>query len=309
MPKEVFGANYPFLPRTQVLTDAEIVRLARLFIRAGAAKLRITGGEPLLRDNLPELVQQLAALPGAEDLSVTTNGALLAEHAPSLAGAGLQRINVSLDALSDAVFGRMNGREFRVRPVLDGIDAALAAGLGVKINMVVQRSINDGEILPMARYFRDRGLTLRFIEYMDVGNCNGWRMDEVVPSREIVARIAVEHALEPLEPNYQGEVAARHRYAGTQTEIGLVSSVTEPFCRDCHRARLSADGRLFLCLFATTGTDFKRPLREGWDDAALFDLISRTWGARADRYSEERRRISSPAEKGTAKVEMSYIGG
>jgi len=309
MPKEVFGANYAFLPRREVLADAEIVRLARLFIRAGVVKLRITGGEPLLRENLSELVRQLAGLPGAEDLSVTTNGALLAEHAQSLANAGLQRINVSLDALSDAAFGRMNGREFRVQPVLEGIDAALAAGLGVKVNMVVQRSINDGEILPMARYFRDRGLTLRFIEYMDVGNCNGWRMDEVVPSREIVARIAAEHALEPLEPNYSGEVASRYRYAGTRAEIGLVSSVTKPFCTDCHRARLSADGRLFLCLFATTGTDFKRPLRDGSDDEVLFKLICRTWGTRTDRYSEVRGRIQAQAENSSAKIEMSYIGG
>lgn len=305
MPKEVFGADYAFLPRSEVLTDDELLRLTRAFARAGVTKLRITGGEPLMRDGLPAL---LAQLPRVHDLSLTTNGWLLAQLAPELARAGLHRVNVSLDALSDAVFGAMNGRGFGVARVLEGIDAALAAGLGVKINMVVQRGANDGEVLPMARHFRQRGLTLRFIEYMDVGNCNGWRMEHVVPAREIVRMIAAEHPLEPLEPNYRGEVAARYRYAGTTTEIGLISSVTEPFCRDCHRARLSADGKLYTCLFATAGTDLRARLRAGASDDELFRFIAQTWRARIDRYSDERSELLA-AGVHPKKIEMSYIGG
>jgi GTP 3',8-cyclase len=308
MPKEVFGADHAFLPRAAVLTDEELERLARAFVRAGVSKLRITGGEPLLRDDLPTLLGRLAAIPGVDDLSLTTNGWRLGELSGALAAAGLRRINVSLDALDDAVFGRMNGRDFGVARVLTGIEAACAAGLAVKINMVVQRGVNETEVLPMARYFRERGLTLRFIEYMDVGNCNGWRMDQVLPAKEIVRAISADHPLEPLGPNYRGEVAARYRYAGTETEIGLISSVTEPFCRDCHRARLSADGKLFTCLFATTGTDFRSPLRAGLDDEGLCQLVARVWGARRDRYSEERAELAAAAAP-TAKVEMSYIGG
>jgi cyclic pyranopterin phosphate synthase len=308
MPKELFGPDYAFLPQSAVLTDDEMVRLTRVFVRAGVRKLRITGGEPLLRPGLPALMERLAATAGAPDLSLTTNGWFLARLAPELARAGLRRVNVSLDALSDEVFGRLNGRGLGVARVMEGIEAALAAGLGVKINMVVQRGVNEGEILPMARHFRARGLTLRFIEYMDVGNSNGWRMEQVVPARDIVRAIAAEHPLEPLEPNYRGEVAARYRYAGTDVEIGLITSVTEPFCADCHRARLSADGKLFTCLFAAFGTDLKGPLRAGASDEELFALVVRIWRLRTDRYSEERAGHILAGEQ-RPKVEMSYIGG
>lgn len=308
MPREVFGPNHAFLPRAEMLSDDEIVRLARAFVRAGVQKIRITGGEPLLRENLSRLIEKIVAIPGAEDVSLTTNGWLLDRQAASLARAGLRRVNVSLDALSDEIFGRMNGRGFAVRQVLAGIEAALAAGFGVKVNMVVQRGMNEEEILPMSRYFRERGIPLRFIEYMDVGNCNGWNAEQVVPAREIVERIAADHPLEPLEPNYRGEVASRYRYVGTENEIGLISSVTEPFCRDCNRARLSADGKLFTCLFATVGTDFRKPLRDGLDNDALFEFVQRVWGTRADRYSEERAEQSANG-KHSGKIEMSYIGG
>lgn len=308
MPKEVFGPDHVFLPRAEMLSDGEIVRLARAFVRAGVQKIRITGGEPLLRENLPALIAEIVAIPGAADVSLTTNGWLLDRHAAALTQSGLQRVNVSLDALSDDVFGKMNGRGLGAQQVLAGIDAARSAGLGVKVNMVVQRGMNEAEILPMSRYFRERGLPLRFIEYMDVGNCNGWSAAQVVPAKEIVELISAEHPLEPLEPNYRGEVAARYRYVGTKTEIGLISSVTEPFCRDCNRARLSADGKLFTCLFATTGTDLRKPLRDGFDDEGLLDLVRRVWGIRADRYSEERAG-QEEAGKHPGKIEMSYIGG
>lgn len=308
MPKEVFGADHVFLPKAAVLTDDELVRLAEAFARAGVTKLRITGGEPLLREDLPALLGRLARISGVDDLSLTTNGWRLAEFARPLADAGLGRINVSLDALDDRVFGKMNGREFPVARVLAGIDAAQAAGMRVKINMVVQRGVNDLEVLPMARHFRARGLTLRFIEYMDVGASNGWRLDQVLPAQEIVRAIGAEHALEPLGPNYRGEVAARYRYAGTNTEIGIISSVTEPFCRDCHRARLSADGKLYTCLFATVGHDLKAPLRAGLDSAGLDQLIARIWGARRDRYSEERAARAAAGDQ-PPRIEMSYIGG
>ena len=308
MPKEVFGPDHAFLPEHAVLSDDELVRLARAFTRAGVSKFRITGGEPLMRPRLPGLLARLGALPDAADLSLTTNGWMLARLAPELAAAGLHRVNVSLDALDDAVFGRMNGRDFGVSRVLEGIDAALAAGLGVKINMVVQRGVNEDQVLPMARHFRARGITLRFIEYMDVGNSNGWRMEQVVPARDIIAMLHAEHPLEPIGPNYRGEVAARHRYVGTATEIGIISSVTEPFCSACHRARLSADGRLFTCLFAAQGTDLRAALRSGLDDEALFSLLCQVWRARVDRYSDERADRLARGEH-PDKVEMSYIGG
>lgn len=309
MPREVFGTDYAFLPRSEVLSDLELERLARVFVRAGVTKLRITGGEPLLREGLPALLGRFAQLPGPPDLSLTTNGWMLARLAPELARAGLRRVNVSLDALSDDVFGAMNGRGFGVERVLEGIEAAMAAGLGVKINMVVQRGVNEHEIVPLARHFRVRGVTVRFIEFMDVGNCNGWQMERVVPARQIVRMVAADHPLEPLEPNYRGEVAARYRYVGTATEIGIISSVTEPFCRHCHRARLSADGKLFTCLFAATGTDFRSPLREGADDEQIFALLCRTWRMRVDRYSDERAERMAAGEKPPPKIEMSYIGG
>lgn len=308
MPKEVFGPDHAFLPEHAVLSDDEIVRLARAFTRAGVTKLRITGGEPLVRARVPDLVARLAKLPGAADLSLTTNGWMLARLAPELAAAGLHRVNVSLDALDDAIFGRMNGRRFGAGRVLEGIEAAAGAGLGVKINMVVQRGVNESQVLPMARHFRDRGITLRFIEYMDVGNCNGWRMDQVVPALEIIAMIHAEHPLEPVDPNYHGEVAARYRYVGTKNEIGIISSVTEPFCSACHRARLSADGKLFTCLFANQGTDLRAAIRSGMDDEALHALVCRVWGARMDRYSDERAELLARGVH-PEKIEMSYIGG
>jgi len=306
MPAEVFGADYAFLPRKEMLTDDEIVRLAGLFVRAGVRKLRLTGGEPLLRSGLPELVNRLAALPGVEDLSLTTNGWLLSRLATDLAAAGLQRINVSLDSLNPDRFGRMNGRGHGPDRVLEGIDEAVSAGLLVKVNMVVQKGVNDDDVLPMARLFRERGLTLRFIEFMDVGNCNHWSLKQVLPALEIVERISADHPLEPLDPNYRGEVAARYRYQGTDQEIGLIASVTEPFCRDCHRARLSADGRLFTCLFANQGTDLRSPMRNGASDRELASLLAQTWQGRHDRYSEERFKDDAKARN---KIEMSYIGG
>lgn len=306
MPAEVFGPGHAFLPRKEMLTDDEIVRLAGLFVRAGVRKLRLTGGEPLLRVGLPGLVGRLAELPGAEDLSLTTNGWLLSKLAADLATAGLQRINVSLDSLNPDTFGRMNGRGHGPERVLKGIDDAVAAGLVVKVNMVVQKGVNDQDVVPMARVFRERGLTLRFIEFMDVGNCNHWSLKQVLPALEIVERISADHPLEPLDPNYRGEVASRYRYQDTDTEIGLIASVTEPFCRDCHRARLSADGRLFTCLFADHGTDFRAPLRSGATDQALADLLTKTWQGRHDRYSEER---FEEGAKARTKVEMSFIGG
>ncbi|MEZ5275007.1 MAG: GTP 3',8-cyclase MoaA [Opitutaceae bacterium] len=306
MPKEIFGPDYAFLPRREMLSNDELVRLVRLFIRGGVRKIRLTGGEPLLREGLVDLIAAIAALPGAEDLALTTNGWLLERMSRDLAAAGLQRINVSLDSLEPAIFGRMNGRGHGPARVLAGIDAAVASGLTVKVNMVVQKGINDGELIPMARAFRRRGLTLRFIEFMDVGNCNHWSLDQVVPALEIVERISADHPLEPMDPNYRGEVASRYRYQGTDTEIGLIASVTEPFCRDCHRARLSADGKLFTCLFATRGTDLKALIRGGATDEKLWDLLQTTWEGRHDRYSEERFEAGA---KLRGKVEMSYIGG
>jgi cyclic pyranopterin phosphate synthase len=306
MPSEIFGANYAFMPRKEMLTDDEVVRLTKLFLRAGVRKLRLTGGEPLLRTGLPALIARLSQLPGAEDLALTTNGWLLEPMSRNLARAGLHRINVSLDSLDPDTFGRMNGRAYGPDRVLAGIDACIAAGLEVKVNMVVQRGVNDQDIIPMARTFRDRGLTLRFIEFMDVGNCNHWSLKQVLPALEIVERISADHPLEPLDPNYRGEVASRYRYEGTDIEIGLIASVTEPFCRDCHRARLSADGKLFTCLFATEGTDLRGPIRGQATDDDLWELLNNTWHARHDRYSEERFEEGAKARK---KVEMSYIGG
>ncbi|RKX36023.1 MAG: GTP 3',8-cyclase MoaA [Verrucomicrobia bacterium] len=306
MPGEIFGADYAFMPRSEMLTDDEVVRLVKLFLRAGVRKLRLTGGEPLLRNGLPALIKRLSPLPGAEDLALTTNGWLLDRMSQNLADAGLQRINVSLDSLNPKIFGRMNGRAHGPDRVLAGIDAAVSAGLEVKVNMVVQKGVNDQDIIPMARTFRDRGLTLRFIEFMDVGNCNHWSLKQVLPALEIVERVSADHPLEPLDPNYRGEVASRYRYQGTDIEIGLIASVTEPFCRDCHRARLSADGKLFTCLFANEGTDLRGPIRDNATDDDLWALLSKTWQGRHDRYSEERFEQGAKARR---KVEMSYIGG
>jgi cyclic pyranopterin phosphate synthase len=310
MPKEVFDRNYRFLPHAELLTFEEITRLARLFIEHGVEKIRLTGGEPLLRKDLEKLIEMLAGLTTRAgrplDLTLTTNGSILARKAKSLAAAGLKRVTVSLDALDDAIFRRMNDVDFPVRDVLAGIDAAAAAGLApIKINMVVKRGVNDHQILPMARHFKGSGRILRFIEFMDVGSSNGWRMDDVVPSSEVIRRIDAELPLEAIDPNYPGEVAERWRYRDGSGEIGVISSVTHAFCRDCTRARLSTEGRLYLCLFAQRGYDLRALLRGGASDAQIATAIGQIWTQRADRYSE----LRSAATVALPKIEMSYIGG
>jgi cyclic pyranopterin phosphate synthase len=304
MPKEVFGRDYRFLERDKLLTFEEIARVARVFVSLGVRKVRLTGGEPLVRRDVEELVAQLAAIDGV-DLTLTTNGSLLAKKARALAQAGLRRVTVSLDSLDDEVFRAMNDADFPVSRVLEGIEAAAAAGLPVKVNMVVKRGVNDGSILELARYFKASGHTLRFIEFMDVGHTNGWRLDDVVPAHEIVETIARELPIEPVEPAYRGEVARRWRYTDGSGEIGVIASVTQPFCGDCTRARLSADGKLYTCLFGVRGHDLRALLRGGASDAQLTAELERVWGTRADRYSE----LRSEATVGLPKVEMSYIGG
>lgn len=305
MPKEVFGRDHPFLEREQLLTFEEIERLARLFQPLGVEKIRVTGGEPLLRRNLERLIARLASIPDL-DLTLTTNGALLAQQAAALKAAGLRRITVSLDSVDNAVFQAMNDVGFPVKLVLEGIEAAAAAGLKpVKINMVVKRGVNDASILPMARYFRETGHIVRFIEYMDVGQTNGWRLDDVVPAVEVLKRIHTEMPLEPVEADYRGEVAQRWRYQDGGGEIGVITSVTQAFCCDCTRARLSAEGKLYTCLFAADGHDLRALLRGGASDAEVTGAIGRIWRGRADRYSE----IRSAETVGLDKIEMSYIGG
>jgi len=306
MPKEVFGADFPFLAREQLLSFEEIARLARLFAREGVSKLRITGGEPLLRRDLERLVAMLAGIEGVEDIALTTNGALLARQARSLADAGLRRVTVSLDALDDETFAAMNGVGYPVARVLESIDAASAAGLGpVKVNMVVRRGINEDAVPAMAEHFRNSGHVLRMIEYMDVGTTNGWDREEVVPASEIRQRIEELWPLEALPPSYPGEVASRFAYRDGAGEIGLISSVSEPFCGGCTRARLSADGKLHTCLFGADGHDLREPLRAGASDEEIATRVRAIWGARSDRYSELRARLAGPARR----VEMSYIGG
>ena len=303
MPKEVFGRDYRFLDRRELLTFEEIARVAGVFVGLGTRKIRITGGEPLVRRDLERLVEQLATLD--VDLTLTTNGSLLAAKARTLADAGLRRVTVSLDALDDATFRTLNDVEFPVDRVLEGIDAAVAAGLPVKVNAVVKRGVNEDQIVPMAGFFRERGQTLRFIEYMDVGHTNGWRLDEVVPAREIVAALDHAFGVEPVEPSYRGEVAQRWRYRDGSGEVGVIASVTQPFCGDCTRARLSAEGRLFTCLFAVRGTDLRALVRDGASDEQLAAAVGSIWAARTDRYSE----LRSAATSELPKVEMSYIGG
>lgn len=308
MPKEAFGPDHAFLTSERLMTQGELVRIVRVFAGLGVSKIRLTGGEPLLRSDLPAIVRAIKADIGIGDVSLTTNGWFLAKQALSLRDAGLDRVNVSVDALDEAIGGRMNGLGFSVARVLDGIAAAAAAGLPVKVNCVVQRGVNDGEILPLCEYFREKGHTLRFIEYMDVGNTNHWSQSHVVPAREVVDRISAAWPLEPVAAAYRGEVASRYRYGDGRGEIGIVSSVTEPFCSDCNRARLSADGKLFTCLFASAGSDVLGLLRSGADDAALTGFVAGIWGARRDRYSDERAGLLASG-KGREKVEMSYVGG
>ena len=332
MPKEVFDKDHPYLPHASLLSFEEITRLAQQFVQHGVQKIRLTGGEPLLRKHIEVLIGKLATLRTPEghplDLTLTTNGSLLQRMAPALKAAGLQRVTVSLDALDDAVFRRMNDVDFPVIKVLDGIAAAQAAGFErIKVNMVVKRSTNEHDILPMAAHFRGTGVTLRFIEYMDVGATNGWCMDEVVPSAEIITRLQAQFPLVPLEPSAPGETAQRWGYANAQGqydpslgEVGVISSVTQAFCGSCNRARLSTEGQLYLCLFAHQGWDLRSLLRNGSSDADISARIAQIWGQRTDRYSELRTQGLAPENQGNApsqpittvqrkRIEMSYIGG
>jgi len=305
MPKEVFGKDFQFLPRAEILSFEEIERLVRVFVGLGVQKVRLTGGEPLVRRNIERLVEMLAKVSDL-DLTLTTNGSLLAGKVRALRDAGLKRVTVSLDSLDDEVFKSMNDVDFPVSRVLDGMDAAEAVGLApLKVNMVVKRGLNENSILPMARFFRGTGRILRFIEYMDVGSSNGWRLNDVVSAREIVATIDRELPLEPIEKNYPGEVAERWRYRDGSGEIGVIASVTQAFCADCTRARLSADGSLYTCLFATQGHDLRGLVRGEMNDAQITDAIAAIWTSRDDRYSE----LRSEETVGLKKIEMSFIGG
>ncbi|WP_314304594.1 GTP 3',8-cyclase MoaA [Brevibacillus parabrevis] len=308
MPAEIFGPDFEFLPQHKLLSFEEIVRLTNIFASLGVQKIRITGGEPLMRRGLPVLIEMIKKVAGIHDIAMTTNGSLLVRHAQALKEAGLDRVTVSLDSLDNERFGTLNGRGYPVEAVLDGIRAAAEAGLGVKINMVVQRGVNDQDILPMAKYFREQGHTLRFIEFMDVGNSNGWKLDQVVPSSEIVRMIHQEMPLVPIEANYFGEVASRYRYEDGDQEIGLISSVTQAFCSTCTRARLSAEGKMYNCLFASAGEDLREPLRNGASDDEIRAQIQTIWSKRDERYSEERL-DETPGLVKRPKVEMSHIGG
>ncbi len=307
MPAEIYGERYRFLSKKDLLTFEEITRLTRVFVRLGAVKARLTGGEPLVRNEVEKLVARLFRVDGVHDLTMTTNGYLLPQKAQVLRDAGLKRLTISLDTLDDDIFRKMNGRDFGTDKVLAGIEAAERAGFSpLKINSVVQRGVNDHTLVDLARYFKERGHIVRFIEYMDVGNLNGWKLDHVVPADEIVARIDREMPLEPIEANYRGEVALRYRYRDGGGEFGVIASVTKPFCGDCTRMRLSPEGQIYTCLFATTGTDLRGPMREGATDDEIEAIVRRTWGDRIDRYSEERTSLTEPIGH---KVEMYHIGG
>jgi len=314
MPKEVFDQNYPYLAHKELLSFEEINRLARIFVTLGVEKIRLTGGEPLLRKDLEKLIEMLATIrtPNHQtlDLTLTTNGSLLTKKSAILKAAGLQRITVSLDALDDTIFKRMNDVDYPVIDVLKGIEAAQKAGFqDIKVNMVVKKGTNDHEILPMAKHFRNSGITLRFIEFMDVGSSNGWNLQEVLPSAQVIQQISDQFPLEQIDPNYSGEVAQRWRYRDGAGEIGVISSVTQAFCHECTRARLSTDGQLFLCLFATQGFDFKSMLRAGRSDLEIANAMMNTWSNRNDRYSEIRLTNTRDLKNSERKVEMSYIGG
>jgi len=306
MPKEVFGREYQFLERAELLSYEEIVRLVRIFVGLGVEKIRLTGGEPLVRQELPHLIKALSAVPGLRDLTLTTNGWLLPAQAEALQAAGLRRVTVSLDTLDDDVFKAMNDVDAPVQAVLDGIDAAAGVGLSpIKINAVIKRGVNDHTLVDLARHFHGTGHIVRFIEYMDVGTSNGWRLEHVVPAREVIERINAELPIEPIEPNYAGEVARRWRYVDGGGEIGVISSISAPFCGSCTRARLSADGQLYTCLFATHGHDLRGALRSGASDEEISTMIASIWRRRDDRYSELRTAEIPEREK----IEMSYIGG
>lgn len=314
MPKELFDKDYAFLPQTSLLSFEEITRIAKLFVQHGVEKIRLTGGEPLLRKNIEKLIEMLAVIPTPSgkplDLTLTTNGSLLARKAQSLKDAGLSRVTISLDALDDSIFQRMNDVDFPVADVLHGLDVAHNTGLGpIKINMVVKAGMNDSQIVPMARHFKDSPFTLRFIEYMDVGTSNGWKMDEVIASAEIVRRIHEHLPIAPIAANYAGETAQRWQYLDGGGEIGVISSVTHAFCGDCSRARLSTEGKIYTCLFATSGHDLRALIRAGHSDAEISTAIAHIWRARNDRYSELRSINTDGLASPRRKVEMSYIGG
>ena len=307
MPAEIYGERYEFLNKAELLTFEETARLVAVMVRLGVAKVRLTGGEPLVRAEVEKLVAMISSLDGVDDLTMTTNGYLLPRKARTLKESGLQRVTISLDSLDDDVFRAMNGRGFGTEKVLDGLKAAEDAGLvPIKINAVVQRGVNDHGIVELARYVRERGHIARFIEYMDVGNLNGWKLDHVVPADEIVAMIDAEMPLEPIEPNYRGETALRYRYRDGGGEMGVIASVTKPFCGSCTRLRLSPEGQVFTCLFGAVGTDLRGPMRDGATDEELEGIVTRTWGVREDRYSEERASMTEPRGE---KVEMYHIGG
>lgn len=306
MPKEIFGVDYPFMPPEHLLSFQEIERLATLFVQMGVRKIRLTGGEPLLRENLHLLIEKLVAIPGLEDIGLTTNGFYLERQAVQLKQSGLKRINVSFDALHDPVFKSMNNVGVGTKRILRGIKKAMDVGLEVKVNMVVKKGVNDQEVLPMAHFFKNLHVTLRFIEFMDVGQTNGWNLQQVVTGKEMVEHLASQFSLKPVMPSYKGEVAKRYQYEGTETEVGFITSVSQAFCADCTRGRIAADGKFYTCLFATDGYDLRELLRSQTSDDEIMAAIASIWKTRTDRYSETR---SSQPEKNKGKIEMSYIGG
>jgi GTP 3',8-cyclase len=306
MPADIFDQDYAFMPKEHLLTFEEIERLARIFVHLGGKKIRLTGGEPLLRSGLPVLVEKLMRIDGIEDVGLTTNGVYLVKHAADLKKKGLKRVNVSLDAIDDELFKKINGRGVSTKAVLKGIESARTAGLDVKVNMVVKKGMNDSEIIPMASYFKEKGITLRFIEFMDVGSTNGWNFEQVVSKKEIYDMLQAVYPLELLEPTYFGEVAKRYRYAGTNTEVGFITSVSESFCSSCTRARISAEGKLYTCLFAAKGFDLRTLVRSEASDEEIAWAVTEVWNKRKDCYSDER---TEETMKNREKIEMSYIGG
>jgi GTP 3',8-cyclase len=306
MPAEIFGPDFAFLPKNELLSYEELERLSKIFVSLGVEKIRLTGGEPLLRKDLPILVSKLSEIEGLNDIGLTTNGVLLPLHAKALKDAGLKRVNVSLDSLNDELFGQINGRNVGTGPVLDGIIAARNVGLGVKVNMVVKKGLNDTEILPMAEFCKKEDLQLRYIEYMDVGSTNGWRMDDVVTKKEIYEILKENYELEAVDPDYFGEVAKRYRYKDSNVDVGFITSVSESFCSSCTRSRLSANGQLFTCLFNGNGHDIRDFMRTGVSDEEIIKRITEIWNGRNDRYSDERTEETARTRK---KIEMSYIGG
>ncbi|WP_302053237.1 GTP 3',8-cyclase MoaA [Bacillus sp. FJAT-29790] len=306
MPAEIFGPDFVFLPKSELLTYEEIERLGKIFVSLGVEKIRLTGGEPLLRKDLPILVKKISVIEGLKDIGLTTNGVLLPTYAADLKAAGLQRVNVSLDTLDSELFGKINGRGVGVQAVLDGIKAAQNAELGVKVNMVVKKGLNDADIIPMAKFCKEQGLQLRFIEFMDVGSTNGWKMDDVITKKEIYELLKEHYLLDPVDPDYYGEVAKRYRYEGTNVDVGFIPSVSESFCSSCTRSRLSANGQIFTCLFNGEGHDIKEFMRQGVTDEEIAKRITDIWSGRKDRYSDER---TAESAKNRKKIEMSYIGG